>query len=397
MGRHPYTGAAGHTHLLSDLKDRIVFVSKLSDLPTPVSAVITLLPAYTYWFTTVVDLDGNRLVAGLNTVIRGSSSENSRIKSTGLSGAALITSVHSLPMQFITIEADISLNLNGSLPTSALDWIGVNFTDCGSVGTIQNYTNFIATDCALLNSGGYTFDGTMGTIGFNSCIFDTAPTKTAITIPSTATITRRFRVIYSAFVSLSGETALNVSASATIPVEGYILDTCNLSGGGSYTTGVQYNDNKALFVNCRGIENSAEVAYYYMYGNANATTISATSTPYKIAGTTTNGSITQKFTHSNNKALFSGAITRTFKVSVTATMTSGNNQLLGLYIGKNGTVLPDSENKQTTTGSGRSENMKCQSVVSLAQNDYIEIFVENYTATTNITVTDLNVIIEALN
>ena len=60
----------------------IVFVSSKNDLPTPVSSVITLEDNVTYYFTTTVDLLGDRLVGGENTVILGSSSENSRIKST---------------------------------------------------------------------------------------------------------------------------------------------------------------------------------------------------------------------------------------------------------------------------------------------------------------------------
>ena len=379
--------------------NNFIFVDTKSDLPAAVAGVITLQDEATYFFTSVVDLTGDRLVAGQNTTILGGSSENSRIKSTGLNAAtALITSNWSLPMRSITIEHGTALNLDASSNANqALDWFGVNFTDCATIGTIKSYNNFIATDCGVLNSANWTFDGTIGTVGFISCIFDGRAGQSILIVPATATITRRFRAIYSAFISLSGETSLNISASASIPVEGYILDTCNFSGGGTYVSGLQHTDNKSLFVNNRGISNSAEISYYTMNGNATATTISLSNTAYKVAGTTVSQAITQKFTNTNNRATFTGAITRTFKVTAILSCTSGNNHQIGVYIAKNGSVQPETESYITTGGTGRAEGAKVQGVVSLAQNEFVEIFIENATSATNITVQDLSVIIEALN
>lgn len=380
------------------LEGNFRFVHTPDDLPSAVGGVHTLEDDKTYFFTDIVDLEGNRLVAGQNTTILGGSSENSRIKSTGLTGTALITSAWSLPMRGITIEADLALDLDADGNSGqALDWFGVNFTDCATIGTIANYSNVIWTDCAILNSKGLTFDGTMGTIGFGSCIFDVAASGTAIIIPATATITRRFRIIYSAFVVGSGETGINVNSSATIPVEGYILDTVNFAGGGTYTTGVAYTDNKALFVNNRGISNSAEIAYYTMNGNATATTISGTNTPVKVAGTTTSQAITQKFTNTDNRATYTGAIARSFEVTVVLSFTSSANNVIGTYIAKSGSVIENSETYSTANASGRAENVVCQTVVDLAQNEYLEVFVENTTGANNITVSDLSVIVRALN
>lgn len=376
----------------------IVFVSSLTDLPTASSGVITLADNITYFFTTTVDLLGARFVCGVNTTILGASSENCRIKSTGLTGTALISSVYSLPIRNITIEADVALNLDGDGTTTALDWFGVNFTDCGTVGTIKDYSNFIMADSAFLNSGGLTFDGTIGTVGFSQCLFDVNGTNTAFILPSTLTISRRFRVIYSSFVVTTGQTALNVSTSATIPTEGYILDTVNFSGGGTYNSGVQYTDNKALFVNCKGINNSDSIANYYMSDNATVTNVITAATPLKIAGTTTANAINQKFTHTSNRETYTGAINRNFKVTATVSVTSASaNDQIGFYVAKNGTVLTESEMYVTTNASARAESVTIQTLVSLVTNDYIEIWVENDTDASDVTVTFLNVVIEPLN
>lgn len=375
-----------------------VMVDSILDLPSASAGVITLLDDYTYYFATTVDLAGARLVCGQNTTILGASSENCRIKSTGLVGTALITSEWSMPLRNITIEADIALDLDASgHAAQALDWYGVNFTNCNTVGTIANYSNFIMTDSAFLESDGLTFDGNFDTIGFVQTLFNPAAGGTMITVPATANISRRFRIIYSAFVVGVGETGINFSNTATVPNDAYILDSVNFSGGGTYTTGVTYSDNKALWVNCRGVINSAAIGFMTMQANATATTVSATSTYYKAAGTTTLESISQRFSHSSNRLTYTGALTRDFRVTVTATQEAGNNQELGLRIAKNGTTVSNSTSLQTTSGAGKSENSVSQSVIQLATNDYIEVFVSNETAVTDITVTYLSVIAEAIN
>jgi hypothetical protein len=390
LGSNPPYNTTG----LLKSEPEFVFVKDKSDLPLAVGGVIHLEDNATYFFITEVDLTGDRLVGGVNTTILGGSSENCRIKSTGLTDA-LITSQYSLPIRGITIEASLALDLDGDGVNTALDWFGVNFTDCAVVGTVKDYSNFIMTDCAFLNSSGLTLDGTIGTVGFGTCLFDGNTGGTIITIPSTATISRRFRVIYSSFIAGSGETALNVSTSASIPAEGYILDTCNFAGGGTYTAGVQVNDNKARHTECRGVPNSASIGYYTMNGNAVASDVITQGVAVKVAGTTTAQGITQRFTHTNNRLTYSGALTRNFRVSGVLSFTSGANDKIGVYVAKNGTPIANSEIYSTANTAGRSENVTAQALVELATNDYVEIWVENDTDTDDITVSDLSVIIEA--
>jgi hypothetical protein len=374
----------------------IIFVTTKSDLPTAVSNVITLVANKTYFFTTIVDLTGDRLVCSANTTILGGSSENCVIKSTGLSSStALITSVYSLPIRNITITHGTALNLDGDGTTTALDWFGVNFTDCATIGVVKDYTNFIMQDSAFLNSGGLTLDGTIGTIGFTQCLFDNASTTTAIIVPSTANITRRFRVIYSSFVTGSGETSINVSSSATISDERYILDTVNFSGGGTYITGVDQTSNKSLFVNCVGIDNTAVNGQLYMQNNATATTISSSSTFYKVLGTTTASSDNSKYSHSNNRLTNNANISRKYLIQCVLSFNSGNNHVceFGFYDSKLGAIRTPSRTKSTSNSGGRAENVSFACVVQHSNGDYLEIHCANNTSAQNLTVTDLNFVI----
>ena len=368
-------------------------INDVSDLPASSGGIITLVAGYTYLFLKHIDLLGARLVCGADTVIVGWSSENCSITSTGLSAAtALVTSVYSLPIRNISFTHDLVFNLDGDGTTTALDWFGVNLLNCASGGTIKDYTNFVFGDGALLNSGGFTFDGSIGTIAFSNSLFDTASTKTAINILSTCTISRRLRIIYSSFVTLSGETGVNFNTSATVGDEKYILDTCNFSGGGTYTTGVDSTSNKALFANCVGITNTSTRGFLHMLDNTTATAITGTASYFKAAGTTTASSANSKFTSpSSNRLTYTGAFTQSFFVTVNCNVrTSVSTQTINIVIAKNGTNISESEMTILCAAGSTPSFGGTQCVVELTDNDYIELFVRNTSSVNNVIVSDLN-------
>jgi len=372
------------------------FIRFKEDFPTPSGGVITLEADVTYFLTDFIDLDGDRLVGASNTTIIGGSSENCGLTSTGLSvGVPLLTSEWTTPIRHITFkDVDTGVSFDGNTNLVALDWTGVNFLNVANVGTIDTCDNFIFTKGAFLNAQGLIITGTIGTVAFNQSLFNASTNTPIFSLDSGLTITRRFRIIYSSIIAVGTETAISLNASATLPNEGVILDTCNFAGGGTYLSGIDFQDNEALFVNNVGITNSREVSQYYMNGNTTATAVAAKNTEYKAAGTTTSGSLTSKFTNTDNRATYTGSIERIFTVSATLSVTSGNNNQIGMYVAKNGTVIPESETYMTTNGSGRAEAAAIQAIVTLATNDYVEIFVENATSVNNITVTELNVIIQ---
>lgn len=382
----------GKQDVVAALGDTFIFVTNKYDFPAAVSGVITLNDNVTYFVTTTVDLEGDRIVGGQNSVLMGSSPENCKIISTGLIGTALLTSIYALPMSNIDITADVGVYLDG--PGLSLDWTGVNFVNCPVIGTIANYDNFIGSTLGFINSANLTFDGTFGTIGMDNSIFVGISGQTSVILPSTMTITRRFRITYSAFVVLG--TSLDVDVTATIPIDGYILDTCNFGGPGTTLVGVQHDDNKALFMNNVGEGNSADVSNYHMVNNATATVITTVDTPVKALGTTISNPITQRFTNTDNRAEYIGAVTEDFTMLVTASLVASNNVEMAMYVAVNGVFLPESISKGTGNAGGRADGMSSIAIAELTANDYVEVWVENQSGTQNITVENLNVIVEAM-
>ena len=377
------------------------FISSVSDFPRPKDKVITLQANKVYFLCGDIDLLGNRLILQENTCLLGGSSENASLTSTGLNPSEyMITTDWTFPCRHITfrdVTNCIGVNLNGESTDAnlALDWTGVNFIGCSTNIRCGDIGNFIFDKGAILGSGSFEFFGAAGTIGVaNSLFVGSGDSYATVSIEATANISRRIRILYSSFVVFGSTVGLDVSTSATISNEAYILDTCNFSGGATYLTGVQSSNNKALFVNNIGIQNSADIAQYYMNGNTTPTVISGIGSPVKVLGSTTNSAVTSKFTHTDNRATYVGALNQYFKITATLSLTANNGNQIGTYIAKNGTVAPESEIYVTTNAGGRAENVTVQNLVFLQSGDYIEIFVENNSAIANITVTDLNVIIE---
>ena len=125
----------------------------------------------------------------------------------------------------------------------------------------------------------------------------------------------------------------------------------------------------------------------YMQGNATATVIASTSTPVKVAGTWTS-EITSSFTATTGGRLtYTGTETQVVRIDCALTLSpvSGSNQHISVYIAKNGSVVTGSR-QEAHISSGANMNMSICWQSSLTTNDYIEVFVQNSTATNNITV-----------
>jgi hypothetical protein len=264
------------------------------------------------------------------------------------------------------------------------------------VGTINTCDNFIFDTGAFLGSQGLRFTGTIGTIGINNSLFrGLGSAGNIIELDASCTITRRFRIIYSSIIASSSTVGVNVNASATIPTEGYILDTVNFSGGSTYISGVQTSDNKALFINCVGITNTAVNGQMFMVDNVTATTIDDTINFFKVAGTTTASADNEKYNHSNNRLTNKAVIERKYLVSATLSFTSGATNVceFGFFDSKLNAIRTPSRTKATANTAGRAENLTLQCVVNHSDNDYIEVHARNTSGANNITVSDLNVVI----
>jgi hypothetical protein len=375
-------------------------VNSIKDFPDPINNVITLEPGKTYIVTTNIDLMGNRLVTSGVCNLFGTSSETSSITSTGLGiGVPLITSEYTIVLENITIKnVTTALSIDGNTNLIALDWENVNFSNIPTVGTINTCDNLVLDTCAFLGAQELTITGNVGTIAINNTLLrGTGETGAIIKTNSNTNITRRFRLNYSSVITPELTTGINFNSLTSVPIEGFILDTVNFSGSSQdqYLSDVNDLSNKALFVNCVNIRNTAVNGQMYMQNNLTPTVVSVQNDWYKVAGITLPSVDNSKVLHSDNRLTIDAVINRKYLIDLkNLSFTSGNNNIVefGFFDSELNDIRTPSRTKATANASGRAENVSMGCVITGQQGKYIEIWCRNTSAPTNITVESMNIV-----
>lgn len=145
-------------------------------------------------------------------------------------------------------------------------------------------------------------------------------------------------------------------------------------------------------VNDAGIEITSIADEIYsqtnMHANATATVIDTINVPKKVAGTFVAGMSSNFTASTTGRMTYNGATTEVVSVRASVTLVPvGTNQVLTIYIAKNGSVIADSRISRTVSA-GASGNVGLFYNVSMTADDYVEVFVSNGTSTNDITVVD---------
>lgn len=388
-----------------------IFITRLLDLPTPAGNVITLAANTSYTILGDLDLDGNRLVCAGICTITGTNALTSSLTSLALpSGEALITTPYSFALEHITIKDVLNLRevfaINGSGNDADLNWHNVHILDSlGDGGTIQNIHHFNATDCKF-TCPNLKFDGTVESININECeLTNPASFKVGalIQIAATCTISKWFRMTQCEvnLLDLNQPYGIDFHASATIPLEAFIIeDTDFIDGAGTATalnaTGLGPTSYYSYFKNNLGLTNTSVNGTAWMVGNATSTTVAVQGTFYKVAGTTTAGALNNKMAHTNNRLQNKTSRARLYKATATVSFTSGNNNVIEVaFLDSVGGAsnVPSTVISSTASGGGKGEAVTIQYIFTHTDADYLEVVVANTTSTTDITVTELSMMV----
>lgn len=138
---------------------------------------------------------------------------------------------------------------------------------------------------------------------------------------------------------------------------------------------------------------SVQPPFGHAYISASAaTTISVAGTYYKAAGTTTLSATVEEVSDGsvNNRLVYTGTPDRHFHIVATVSMTAAsNNQIIGLKLAKNGTVLDESVTRRAVSTGADVGSTAIHADAMMSTNDYIELFVTNETSTASVTVTNM--------
>lgn len=188
----------------------------------------------------------------------------------------------------------------------------------------------------------------------------------------------------------TGGYAMNLVTTATY--QGFILTGSNFSNalGGTLFNPTSANTETVGFqfkANTDSIPESTATGRVFTQNNATVTTVVSANTPV-LAQATFSSQRLERFTATAaGRLTYIGLETNTFDISVLATIdpSGGSSKSVSAYIAINGTVV--SESGQSIVAKDKNQ-VKCEYLVDLSTNDYIEIFIENNDDTTNLTLTD---------
>lgn len=385
-----YYWNASRWMMLRVARDNYVLVKSTADLPAPVAGVITLVSGVEYEINGTITLASSINLNGCT--LKGDDSGNDKLIYTGT--GALFTGNKTGNIRYLTLTAASGSIFNIDALGAAINMLVQNcfFLGSSSVGTIAGVggTVFFATDAYFLNTNGITFQNDNNVV-MNNTLWDASNSNTYEKFIGTFNVVQLLggdRLTTSAnsakALDISGITSINAGSAKVIM----------FIGTGTYVVGTFTN---AWEVEAAGLNTQKDdVAGGNMYiSTPAATSFAAVSTPVKVLGTTSSTNLFRVTSPSNNRLTYGGNKTRSFYVSAALSITQPNsNRYFSFYIAKNGVVVPESRQDVKVVNSTDQVSIPISCRVVLAPGDYIEVWVANQTATTDVTVQTLNLSIQ---
>lgn len=371
-------------------RSNYVLVKSASDLPAASGGVITLASGTLYEINGSITLSNKIDLNGCS--IKGDDSGNDKLIYTG--SGELFTGAGTGNVSYLTLVATSGsvFNINAGGANKNLLIQNCYFLGCNSVGTIQGVggTVFMANVAYFGNTNGITFQNDYNVV-LNNTLWDASNFNTYEKFVGNFNVIQILggdRLVSSAnsatAVSVSGITALN---AGSIKVVMFV-------GNGSYVSGTFSN---AWEIESTGLNTEKDdVSSGNIYiSSASSTTFAAVNTPAKIQGTTTSANLFRVSSSVSNRLVYTGSKTKRFAVICSlSSIASGNNKNFSFYIAKNGSTLPESKQLMKCSSSVDRGSITLSCTVLLAPNDYIEVWCENNTDATALSVESLNLAIK---
>lgn len=371
-------------------RDNYVLVKSAADLPAPVAGVITLVNGIEYeingtiTLTTPINLNG--------CTVKGDDSSNDKLIYTGT--GSMFTGDKTGNIRYLTMTAASGsiFNINALATNQNMLVQNCFFLGSSSVGTITGVggTVFFSTVAYFSNTNGITFQNDNNVV-LNNMLWDA----------SNSNIYERFIGTFNVIQLLGGDrlttsvnsaTALHISGITSINAGS--AKVIMFIGTGTYVTGTFTN---VWEVEAVGLNTQKDgVAGGNMYITLPvATTFASAGVPVKALGTTASTNLYRMTHPTSNRLTYSGSKTRSFMISSSLSITQpSSNRYFSFYIAKNGVVIPESRQDVKVINSTDQVSLAISAWATLAPGDYVEVWVENQSATTSVTVQTLNLSME---
>lgn len=369
---------------------KTIVVNELSDLPTPVAGVITLLDDREYLFTNDVDLGTNRLELN-NTTIKGSESTLITLTYSGTGDLFTIAS-KTVRVANIAIDAASGRIFNWSCVAGShiFRCNDVSIVACDKIGTFNSTAGsvlrFTNVSPAAITTDGLEFIG-----DYSSFLWETSAANiTAGAMFNLGTATFDSFIADTILITLGAGSNLisGAASSANINAGGIgLVERMRISGAGTPLSGVSVNDALWEFRGNDDIADTRTDGLLSMQSNATNTVIASAGTPVLIAGTWVVESTAQMTGTTGGRLTYDGG--RDAKLPITASVSvapvSGANVSVSAQVAINGTIVSNSK-RTGTASSGSPTSITIPWQENLSPADFVEVFVTNEDNTTDLLV-----------
>lgn len=381
--------------LLTSANDRnnFVRVKSASDFPAPVGGVITLSG------TTMYEINGTILLTSkidLNSAwICGGDAVNDRLVYTPTSGE-LFTGTNGGNIRTLSLVASgvgaKVFNLDAANASKNLVIQNCYIVSSDNIGLIKGFggTIYMNTIAFQNNNNGITFQNNYNLIELN-LLWDITNKNTYEKFVGTFNVIQK---VAGDMLTSSANSAIGMDVSGITSLVAGELKVTLFTGSGTPVNGTFSNQWEVEAAGLNTVKDGVAAGNVYMT-TAAATNFSAINTPTKVLGTTAATGLFRVTSPASNQLKYTGSKTRSFQVicSMTATQTS-SNKYFSFYIAKNGVILPESRQEVKIINSTDQGAITLSCTTNMAPNDYIEVWVENETATNSLTVQTLNLAIQ---
>lgn len=374
--------------------DPVVFVAQESDFPTQDATTITLEDGKIYQYT-----------ASFSTAKRFIVEDGAKL--TAFNFFSPVLTYSGTGSMFTGTDASFTINeCRIDCPNAQVfnftDSVGglflflmdkVRIVSASKFGTFNNLqTVLIEGSSSLAMTQGITVTGSDFVIFSISKLFLGTSSASFVGIDFGTAISQTIEIDDFVATGPSGSIGIKgASGNANVP-SGVIASVvgCNFSGIGTPLSGITTDDVRWAFRNNSAVSDTNQDALISMHGNATNTTIAAINTPVLVEGTWNIEASSHFTSTTGGRATYNGERNFTVPIGVTATVyaASGTNKDVKLYIAKNGTAIANSGMLERVDSSDP-KTIVCLWQEELALNDYIEVFAENTTDTTDILVSDI--------
>lgn len=399
------SGAAGTSKqvLLSDAgllykATSTVMVNVLSDLPAASGGVITLVANTNYVLGANVSIGTDRIDAsagGISWTSNNQFGPTLTYTGTGSMFTVLDNGFHMFQARLIAASGQVFDFSDVAAPGTHLIQVErVQVSGCSKFATMTNLQAIIInnSEIVLCNDGLTTVGSSWSLISVvRFGMITTDPTFIGIDLGTSVTLAAEMQNLAAIGLGAPGAIAVSGLTNSGNILAGSLATfrDANILGNMTPIAGLTPDDTRWKFDGNAGIQDTMPDGLASLNANASETVISFVSTPVKVVGTWVVERQSQFTVDTTGRITYIGERPITVPIDIVTTINSagGTNKDIEIYAALNGSIIPNS-GKTNRVGQNDPKSTTVMWQLTLNQNDFLEVFVENDTDTVNLVVSD---------